>query len=284
MALSADDLYAANPGGTGPVVDGVALTVAPADAVAAGDWSKTPVMIGSNRDEDAFFDILEQVPTDLTELGFDALAKAHSDFTKEELATVKHIYGPGTNSSYPFPADKGPYSDWWWAYDRSGTDAVPGLGPCGVRWFSHLMLEGGAQDGVFCYHFAHPTQVDYSQGGIPGMGPGSVVVPHASEIAYVFGDGGGTDRLLTPPNEGVLAAIMSTFWSNFARTGDPNKGAAVPVAWPAYVKDADELIRFDVAPPSGGGTRVQSGLRKEACDFMENRHKLGRAIPWRRAG
>ena len=54
-----------------------------------------------------------------------------------------------------------------------------------------LLLKGGSSD-VHTYLFAHPTQ--FSVPGIPGTGRGSVIVPHAAELLYVFpfGIGQGT--------------------------------------------------------------------------------------------
>ena len=74
---------------------------------------------------------------------------------------------------------------------------------------------------------------------------------------------------------------MSTYWTNFAGSGDPSDGQPVfGPAWPRYSLAADTIIRFDVnssaPPPAGGpGTALQSGLRREACDFMEGRHTRG---------
>ena len=72
---------------------------------------------------------------------------------------------------------------------------------------------------------------------------------------------------------------MAKYWSNFAHSGDPNQGVAVPAQWPAY-SDADAILRFDVGD---GGIAQQRGLRSEACDFMDGRLAAGRALTHRRA-
>ena len=46
-------------------------------------------------------------------------------------------------------------------------------------------LVAGGSPGVFVYIFEHPAQGKVS---VPGTGPGSVLVPHASEIVFVFND------------------------------------------------------------------------------------------------
>ena len=53
---------------------------------------------------------------------------------------------------------------------------------------------------------------------------------HAGEIEYVFG-------ALNPPvpwtaEDRAISAAMMTYWSNFARTGNPNGGALT--RWPQY--------------------------------------------------
>ena len=68
-----------------------------------------------------------------------ALGKG-SGYTKEEKAQLKNLYGfTNGSSTYPFPDDLGPYSRYWWGAMRAATDAVPGLGPCAVRWLSKLL-------------------------------------------------------------------------------------------------------------------------------------------------
>lgn len=57
---------------------------------------------------------------------------------------------------------------------------------------------------------------------------------------------------------------MAAYWYRFTVTGDPNGGGALN--WPKYTADGDQNIRLD-GPP--GGIAVQSGLRKDACDFWD---------------
>lgn len=82
---------------------------------------------------------------------------------------------------------------------------------------------------------------------------------HASEIAYVF------ENLLPPrPWEDAdrkLSAMMSSYWVNFATSGDPN-GKGLP-RWPAYREKRDAALEL------GDPVKLVTGLNKPALDFYD---------------
>ena len=88
------------------------------------------------------------------------------------------------------------------------------------------------------------------------------------------------DKLESIYGEDKLALLMSSYWINFATTGNPNGESSTPTSpvWPSYVVGDDTLLRFDVEAAFGGdGTHVQSQLRKQACDWQtKNRVPLSR--------
>merc|ERR1711907_417404 len=188
----------------GPVIDGVSLTAAPADLISQGKHNKAAsVIIGSNRDEDAspWFDYY---PHNMNELVFDVTIGA--TYGAQNLPKIKQLYN---SPVYPYPSNLGDRTQWWWTASRISTDSVPGLGPCGARWLAKSLLKGGTAD-VYTYLFAHPPQ--FKNPGIPGTGPGSVIAPHACEIAFVFD---AEDQLIQGA-EFDLASKMSQYWVNFA--------------------------------------------------------------------
>jgi para-nitrobenzyl esterase len=97
---------------------------------------------------------------------------------------------------------------------------------------------------------------------------------HAAELPYVFGN---LDRPLVIPGlpaqganavDTQVSAAMQQYWTNFAKTGDPNDGQ-LPV-WPKFDTSSRAYIQFlDTGPVA------KEGLRREYCDlFMENVDRL----------
>jgi para-nitrobenzyl esterase len=64
---------------------------------------------------------------------------------------------------------------------------------------------------------------------------------HGAELPYVFNH---LDALKRPWQawDRKLADVMSSYWVNFAKTGDPNgKGLA---SWPAYDENNEQVMQF----------------------------------------
>jgi para-nitrobenzyl esterase len=82
---------------------------------------------------------------------------------------------------------------------------------------------------------------------------------HASEIGYVFGN-------LDPARgygeaDKKLSDAISSYWVNFARTGDPN-GDGLEV-WPAYDTQHEPYMNLGDTPKSG------QALLKRELDFTQ---------------
>lgn len=71
---------------------------------------------------------------------------------------------------------------------------------------------------------------------------------HAQERQYVF-DTLHTSPFPTDDNDKVQAQHAVTYWTNFAKTGDPNGGSEP--AWPRYSSARDELLEFTNNGPVG---------------------------------
>ena len=80
--------------------------------------------------------------------------------------------------------------------------------------------------------------------------PGSFAF-HSDDIEYVFGTLDARPGAVWRPEDRRLSDQMMSYWTNFARTGDPN-GAGLP-EWPKYGQ-GDPLIRLDSTTTSGPDT------------------------------
>ena len=95
---------------------------------------------------------------------------------------------------------------------------------------------------------------------------------HAMEIPFVFGleDGLGkvlyNEKNIGPAKE--LSRIIQGYWTNFAKTGDPNGGN--DPEWPAYDAATDVTLVFD----ERGATAVP-GFRAKVLDFLEAEYERG---------
>jgi len=93
--------------------------------------------------------------------------------------------------------------------------------------------------------------------------------PHASEIPFIFGTLSVWQRMRNyDESDRQYASLMQEYWTNFAKTGDPNGGALV--RWPRFDAARRAYVDFTDAGPV-----VKDGLRREACDLFMEHQKRG---------
>jgi para-nitrobenzyl esterase len=107
---------------------------------------------------------------------------------------------------------------------------------------------------VYRYSFDRkiPVAPDAKINGVPATSR-DIGARHAGEIEYVFGALDSIKNVPWEASDRTLSDAMTTYWANFARTGDPN-GAGLP-KWPRYdqggrvvhldesIRDADDPLR-----------------------------------------
>lgn len=95
---------------------------------------------------------------------------------------------------------------------------------------------------------------------------------HGSDIAFAFNTLNA--RWGAPPEstaeEKELARVMNTYWTNFAKTGNPN-GKGLPV-WPVYDPQKEEILDIDL----DGKVVGKSDSRKARLDVIEKAFKTKR--------
>ena len=201
-----------------PVIDGKLLVEPVTDTYAAGKQSHVPLMAGWNRDEGSF------LANDMTAEKWKAMA---AGLYKERAEDFLKLYPGDTNEQAADSAG---------AY---GGDAFIAFGTW--KWLEAHRKTGASP--VYRYHFELRA--------LPSKYHLGTFAFHSDDIEYVFG------TLDTRPGQTVrledrtLSDQMMTYWTNFAKTGDPN-GTGLP-AWPKYDKD-DSLIRLDSTIISGPDT------------------------------
>lgn len=196
------------------VLDGTVLPESQGAALAAGRIHKVPVLLGSNANEGNLF-----FGPDTTEAGY--------QFTVQWWSTLHGRDAAQTFAAYPLSNYPNP---------GAAASAVEGDSDfaCPARR-SALWLS--AQVPTYAYEFDDPAS-QLSSG-------------HFADVHYLFDyrqqPGFG---IRGPADSQALAASMQRYWTNFARSGDPN-GAGLP-AWPRYQKDAQELLRLSPPAPQAG--------------------------------
>ena len=126
-----------------------------------------------------------------------------------------------------------------------------------------FLAQANTQSGMpsYLYHFTR----------VPPSKSQTIGAFHAAEIFFVFGSHSPLAGL-TEEDE-TLTAAMGKYWTNFAKTGNPN-GADLP-DWPVYDAASDEWMTFN---PS---IEVKTGVRADKLDIMERQllSRIQAAVP-----
>jgi para-nitrobenzyl esterase len=191
------------------VVDGAVLTEPVAETYAKGKQAHVPLLAGWNRDEGGPLDN----PMTAAEWR-DTAVRLFGDRAQEFLA----LYPDNTDEQ----AERS-------AIDYDG-DTFIAFGTW--QWIEAQVKTGDAP--VYRYHFELPAPPSKFHPGWFAF--------HSDDIEYVFGTLDTRPGAEWRPEDRKLSNEIMDYWTNFARTGDPN-GSALP-AWPRYDK-TDEVMHLD---------------------------------------
>jgi para-nitrobenzyl esterase len=241
-----------------PSVDGKVLTKSVKATFAAGENIKVPTVNGTNENEYALY-------IAINEAGRRAAATppnldpANTSFSLPAAGYAPTIAGltagSGINANdiitnfYPL-ANYGsdPATQPSLAAASLATDL--GFSCPALRTSQRIAAQGSP---VYMYEFRDQTAlptVGVANGKYYLSFPQGAAHSYDLQYLYNLGDLGNAERR-------ELQAAMTRYWSNFAKTGNPNSGGAVPAEWPLFT-GPDKILGLDVA--SGGGVKALSSF------------------------
>jgi para-nitrobenzyl esterase len=215
-----------------PMVDGWVLPQDIAAIFAHGKQNDVPLIVGYNADEG----------TTLAPQGANLKAVMF-------VGGIYQRYGAQADQMlkiYPAGSDEQAVASFYSAY----RDQAFGWE---MRTWARQATASGRQP-AYLYYFSHRP---------PGPQSGKLRAFHAAEIAYVFGTfvwpfpWEDTDR--------KLSDVITSYWVNFAATGNPN-GGGLP-KWPAYNAKDDQALEF------GDQISVRSEINKAGLDFFDGYYR-----------
>lgn len=221
-AVPAATMVAQEPFPLYPFVDGTLLTQTIAAAFASGQFNQVPVIAGTNHDEYRLF-----VAT-----GYDLVGNPILTSTEYDTA-VNALWGstlaPSVLALYPFSS----YPFGGEALGASGTD---GVFSCPARNVDQALSQLVP---IYAYEFndenAPPPQSAF--GGLLTFPLGAY---HSAELQYLFP---GIDvfglQVSLSPEQKKLSQAMVSYWTQFAKTGNPNSLGEPP--WSPYSTSTDEF-------------------------------------------
>lgn len=240
-AVKAEDLLTITLG-PGVIIDGWVLPKTPREIFIDGDHNDVPVIVGAMANERASL--------------YSGPEPTHEEFE----ASVRQQYGK--QSAAMLEA---------YAAELRTSPLVAEMQLQGDRTFVWEMRTWAttvenANNDAYLYFFSHvpPTFRLYVHDdpdvtlprGRRGYG-----AYHSGDLAYVFGNVGlvGLDW---SDWDYELSNVVSQYWTNFARTGNPN-GDGLP-DWPRYERDIDLWLEF------GDQIQATEGIRREKLDLFDD--------------
>jgi para-nitrobenzyl esterase len=216
-ALSAEEIQKDTKGlgNFRPAADGVTLPEKMNEAFQTGSFNDTPILLGSNSSEGERYvtqpvtsEAFEKMVRSRHASGAEGILKAYSHATDEEATqAIKDLI---RDIQFAWP----------------------------TRAWASLETRNG-KNKAYVYYFDHRVS------GTPGG------ATHLAELPYVFGNLDApiptpitmkSDRP-TGPEDTKLSEVMSSYWVNFAKTGNPN-GEGLP-KWPAFDEKQNQVMYFD---------------------------------------
>jgi len=203
-----------------PDIDGYFLPETVPAIYAAGRQSHVPLLAGWNADEGGYQGILQNAEPNVQNY----TARIRTLFGDKAEALLK-LYPAATDaqtkrSAQDLAGDQFiAYSTWKWIEMHAAT----------------------GKSRVFRYEFDDAPPAPASESGAPSHG-----AYHSAEIEFVF-EALASKNLPWRPEDEKLSGLMSSYWANFAKKGNPN-GIGLP-PWPSYRSQSGyEVMHLSASP------------------------------------
>ncbi|KAF5282152.1 hypothetical protein FQR65_LT02849 [Abscondita terminalis] len=235
-----------------PVKDGITVGDI-SHQLTHGDFKKTDILLGANGNEGNYFLIYtipdvfknEENITVTYENLVDVVRKSNPDRSEIEIQAILYEYTNWINLN-----DSDANCD---ASDKIIGDPIF---TCPTKEFADIYAKDGNK--VYVYSYKHTSDRHYW--------PKWSGTLHADEIAFVFGEPMKPERGYSS-NEIHLSKRLMKYWSNFAKTGNPNKPSDVfECHWPSYKLNKRAYINLDLKNCNVGF----GGLRPKQCALWNN--------------
>jgi para-nitrobenzyl esterase len=203
-------------GGFSTLIDGKFITEPIPATYAAGKQAHVPLLAGWNRDEGSFFAMRGMTAEQWKGMAAGLFKDRSAEFLTlypgdTDAAALRSAIDYGSDAFIAF-------STWQWLQAQVKTGDAP----------------------VYRYHFELPATPSKFH-------PGTFAF-HSDDIEYVFGTLDTRPGFVVSPADRTLSEQVMSYWTNFAKTGDPN-GPGLPT-WPRYDKTG-ELIHLDSTVTAG---------------------------------
>ncbi|GAB2535135.1 carboxylesterase/lipase family protein [Spirosoma aerophilum] len=209
-AKSAEEILKATGGLSAPVVDGYVVPVSVMNIYAQSNQNDVPLIVGWNQDDK------------LT--GPPAKADAYREKVKKRFGDKADAF----LALYPGQTDDQA------AQSEGNSNRDETFGIQDYTWAKMQHKTGKAP--VYVYNFNRK---------LPASSPDSQFGAfHSGEIAYAYNNLHTLNRPWEPVDQHI-ADVMSSYWVNFAKTGNPN-GRGLP-NWPVYTPEAERVMILDKA-------------------------------------
>lgn len=219
-----------------PVVDGKILPRMIGQSIQDGSVNHVPILAGYNSDEATLFYDGIQSPTILKSPITGTLKEREAAFAEafglNRAKALQALYGMDSDDNWPRGAT-----------DMLGDD----LFGVHMRFLGKKNAEAGQPTWLYFFTRVSPSKTQ------------TIGAYHAAEISFVFD----SHLPISPltPEDLVLTQAMGQYWTNFAKTGNPNSDGLT--TWPAYSVAGDDWLEL------GDKIKPRQALRARKLDIIE---------------